>query len=111
MRERLADLLEQIANEQGFDGAKYKEFQEICATTGPGPVLSEAANTLIEFYNCFNSRSLFGRRIAPNAREVENLRDDLRLFARAIRADITEYRSLKDLRSKLSPHGQNNQTD
>ena len=103
MNERLADLLEAIGLEEHFDQKKYNEFQAAVDKGPRNPVIVEAANTLIEYCNCMTSRSLISRRpLRPDPSQERKLREDLLVFSRAIRAGITEYGSLRRLRSRLA---------
>ena len=102
MTQRLAELLEEMAGQSDFDQRKYQEFEELLKLEGSNSLTSEAANCLIEFNNYLTARSLItGRRVEPDPRELERLRRDLRLFAGAIRAGITQYKSMKDLQKQL----------
>ena len=100
IRQRLAVLLERLAQAAEFDEQEYIECENLLGTASKDKLLGIVSDERAEYYAYWHGKTLWGKPSRENG-ELEWLRSNLRLFAQALRENITEFRSLEDLRSKV----------
>ena len=102
MNDTLLDLLTQVVNANHFDEDLYQRiFRALGAEKKTNRLLVSVANTLEEYYNYHNRRSVLGGPTGPLPPEAEDEREELKLYIEALRQGITDFKSLKDLESIL----------
>jgi hypothetical protein len=109
MNDDLVTVLTEVASTDYFSEDLYqKVFRALDAENNPNKLKGAIANALEEYYNYHNRRRirLFGPSSAePIPPEAEEEREELRLYIQALRQGITDFRSLKDLKSTLRQSG------
>jgi hypothetical protein len=104
MRERLIAIIEEVTAASNFDEAKYNEFYELFNKLKASPgLLGVAADCMTEYYACCGGNK---KRIpAPDLEEAVELRENLGLLAKALRRNVTSFKSFDELRSLLERKG------
>jgi len=98
----LIDVLNEVVNADHFSDDLYQRvFRALRAEKKTSKLHTRIANTLEEYYNLHNLRSVFRGHSKPIPPEAEDEREDLKLCIEALRQGIQDFRSLKDLRSKV----------
>lgn len=102
MNDTLIDVLTQVVTVDHFDENLYERVVQVLRGEGKtSKLLNSIANTLEEYYNLHNSRSLFGGSKMAIPPEAENEREDLKLYIEALRQGISDFRSEKELRARI----------
>jgi hypothetical protein len=105
INEELVNLLTEVVSADHFGEDLYQRvFRALDAENNPNKLKVSIANVLEEYHNYHNRRRI--RLFGPNSNEpippeAEDEREELRLYLEALRQGITDFRSLKDLKSKL----------
>jgi len=102
MNEVLIGVLTEVVNADHFGDDLYQRvFRALSPEKKTNKLLTSIANTLEEYYNCHNRWSLLGRRRQPIAPEAESEKEDLELYLEALCQGLTDFRSIKHLKSRL----------
>jgi hypothetical protein len=109
MNDDLVSVLTEVVSADCFSEELYKKvFRALDAKTNPNKLKGAIANALEEYYNYHNRRRIHllgSSSHEPIPPEAEEERNELRLYVEALRQGITDFRSLKDLKSTLHQSG------
>jgi len=109
MNDDLVSLLTEVVSADYFSEELYKRvFRALDTKTNPNKLKGAIANALEEYYNYHNRRRIHvlgSSSSEPLPPEAEEERNELSLYLEALRHGITDFRSLKDLKSTLHQSG------
>ena len=107
-RARIGQLLLQIAEDRELDNRKMLEFERILGEGQGDRLVAMAADELTEYRLAWRPiRNILGRvkKEKPTAADLEEYRENLTVLGRAILSGVTEFKSLSDLKKRLSSTG------
>jgi len=101
--DRLIEALTEVIDARHFDEQLYnRAFRALRELNETNKLTDAIANSLEEYYNYHNRRSLFRKSPLPIAPQAEDEREELMIYREALRQGITDFESPQDLRFKLS---------
>ena len=103
-RMRIGQLLLEIAEDQELDDHKIQECESLLAESRKDRLVGMAADELTEYRMTWEPvRNIFGKveKAKLTAGDLEEYRDNLMIFGRAIASGITEFKSLSDLKKRF----------
>lgn len=105
-REKLAAILEEIACDQELDESKLAEFETLLAHFRGDALIGAAADELTEYALTWAPiKNILGVTVRekPDAADTLEHRSNLRLYAKAIRQNLSGRLSPKQIQTKIKP--------
>jgi hypothetical protein len=88
-RNEVADCLERLAKQIVWSPELWRRCYELVQTNSDNDLLDYVYDDLIHYSGLFHSRNIFGFRVKPDQRQLEDYRQEFRDIAAALRSAMS----------------------